>query len=136
MKDKLDFYINGAWVQSSSNEKIEVINPANEEVIGHVTAGTKEDIDSAVNAASDAFQTFSQSSKEERIDLLKKVIAEYKNRMQDFVDTISEEMGAPLWLSGAAQATTGLRNFQDTLEALEAYEFEKLKVHTSLERSQ
>ncbi len=125
MKDKLDFYINGAWVQSSSNEKIEVINPANEEVIGHVAAGTKEDIDSAVNAASNAFETFSHSSKEERIDLLKKVIAEYENRMQDFVDTISEEMGAPLWLSGAAQATTGLRNFQDTLEALEAYEFEK-----------
>ena len=90
MKDKLDFYINGAWVQSSSNEKIEVINPANEEVIGHVAAGTKEDIDSAVNAASNAFETFSHSSKEERIDLLKKVIAEYENRMQDFVDTISE----------------------------------------------
>ena len=125
MKDKLDFYINGAWVQSSSNEKIEVINPANEEIIGHVTAGTKEDIDSAVNAASKAFVTFSNSSKEERIDLLEKVIKEYENRMQDFIDTISEEMGAPLWLSGAAQATTGLRNFQETLEALESYEFQK-----------
>ena len=55
MKDKLKFYINGQWVDSESNEKIEVINPANESIVGHVTAGTKEDIDSAVKAASNAF---------------------------------------------------------------------------------
>ena len=40
MKDKLHFYINGAWVESDSSERIEVINPANEELVGHVTAGT------------------------------------------------------------------------------------------------
>ena len=51
MKDKLQFYINGSWVDSESNEKIEVINPANEEIIGHVTAGTKRDIDKAVASA-------------------------------------------------------------------------------------
>ena len=45
--------------------------------------------------------------------------------MQDFIDTISEEMGAPMWLSGAAQAATGLKNLKETLEALEEYEFEK-----------
>ena len=44
MKDKLQFYINGSWVDSESTEKIEVINPANEELIGHVSAGTKGDI--------------------------------------------------------------------------------------------
>ena len=48
MKDKLHFYINGKWVESESNERIEIINPANEELIGHVTAGTKDDIDQAV----------------------------------------------------------------------------------------
>ena len=125
MKDKLDFYINGKWVSSESGEKIEVINPANEEVIGHITAGTKKDIDAAVEAASEAFKTFGFSSKEERIQILKNVIAEYENRYQDFVDTISEEMGAPMWLSNAAQAATGLKNFKETLEALEGYEFER-----------
>ena len=55
MKDKLDFYINGSWVESESTEKIEVINPANEELIGHITAGTKEDINNAVKAAFEAF---------------------------------------------------------------------------------
>ena len=125
MKDKLDFYINGKWVSSESGEKIEVINPANEEVIGNITAGTKKDIDAAVEAASEAFKTFGFSSKEERIQILKNVIAEYENRYQDFVDTISEEMGAPMWLSNAAQAATGLKNFKETLEALEGYEFER-----------
>ena len=59
MKDKLQFYINGSWVDSESTEKIEVINPANEELIGHVSAGTKGDIDKAVNASSQCFFNFS-----------------------------------------------------------------------------
>ena len=78
MSNDLNFYINGEWVQSDSNELIDVINPANEEVIGQVTAGNTDDIDMAVNAASDAFKTFSKTSKEERIELLKKIIEEYE----------------------------------------------------------
>ncbi|MDA7788968.1 aldehyde dehydrogenase family protein [Gammaproteobacteria bacterium] len=125
MRDKLKFYINGQWVESESNEKIEVINPANETIVGHVTAGTKEDIDSAVKAAANAFKTYQFSSKDERIELLNNVIAEYENRYQDFVDTITEEMGAPLWLSSKAQASTGIKNLNETLDALKEYEFEK-----------
>jgi len=125
MKDKLKFYINGQWVESESNEKIEVINPANETIVGHVTAGTKEDIDRAVKAAANAFKTYQFSSKNERIELLNNVIAEYENRYQDFVDTITEEMGAPLWLSSKAQASTGIKNLNETLDALKEYEFEK-----------
>ena len=53
MKEKLQFYINGAWVESDSSERIEVINPANEELVGHVTAGTAADIDKAVQAANE-----------------------------------------------------------------------------------
>ena len=125
MKDKLDFYINGQWVQSESSETIEVINPANENIIGHVSAGTKEDINKAVIAASDAFQTFQYSSKDDRIELLNNIITEYENRYQDFVDTITEEMGSPIWLSSAAQAKTGIKNINETLDALKEYEFEK-----------
>ena len=125
MKDKLDFYINGKWVQSESSETIEVINPANEKIIGHVAAGTKEDINKAVIAASNAFQTFQYSSKDDRIELLNNIIAEYENRYQDFVDTITEEMGSPIWLSSAAQAKTGIKNINETLDALKEYAFEK-----------
>ena len=125
MKDKLDFYINGSWVESESTEKIEVINPANEELIGHITAGTKGDINCAVKAACDAFKTYQYTTKEERIELLNNIISEYENRYDDFVQTISEEMGAPIWLSEKAQASTGIKNLHETLDALKEYQFEK-----------
>ncbi len=125
MKDRLQFYINGYWVDSESNEKIEVINPANEELIGHVTAGTKGDIDKAVSAAFQAFSSFQYTSKEERIELLNNIIFEYENRYDDFVQVITEEMGAPLWLSEKAQASTGIKNIHETLDALKDYQFEK-----------
>jgi aldehyde dehydrogenase (NAD+) len=125
MKDRLQFYINGYWVDSESNEKIEVINPANEQVIGHVTAGTKGDIDKAVSAAFQAFSSFQYTSKEDRIELLNNIITEYENRYDDFVQVITEEMGAPLWLSEKAQASTGIKNIYETLDALKDYQFEK-----------
>ena len=78
MKDKLNFYIDGQWVEPKSSETIEVINPANENIIGHVAAGTKEDIDMAVKAASRAFESFQYSSKEDRIEMLNNVKNVYK----------------------------------------------------------
>ena len=125
MKDKLQFYINGTWVESESNERIEVINPANEELIGHVTAGTSGDIDKAVSAASEAFKTYQLTTKEDRIEILNNIITEYENRYDDLVQTITEEMGAPIWLSDKAQASTGIKNLHETLDALKEYEFEK-----------
>ena len=124
MADHLKFYINGAWVDSLGSETIEVINPSNESVIGSVSAGTKEDIDVAVAAAKQAFKIFNFSSKDERIALLENIIAEYEKRSDELAKTISEEMGAPLWLSNVAQVTSGLSHFKDTLEVLKEFEFE------------
>jgi aldehyde dehydrogenase (NAD+) len=125
MKEKLQFYINGAWVESDSSERIEVINPANEELVGHVTAGTAADIDKAVQAANKAFKTYQDTSREDRIEILNNIITEYENRYNDFVQTITEEMGAPIWLSEKAQASTGIKNLHETLDALKEYQFEK-----------
>ena len=125
MINDLNFYINGEWSKSDSNELIDVINPANEEVIGHITSGTKEDIDKAVSAALNAFGSFQFFSKDQRIELLNNIITEYKNRYDDFVEIITKEMGAPLWLSEKAQASTGIKNIQETLDALQNYQFEK-----------
>ncbi len=125
MSNDLNFYINGDWIKSDSNELIDVINPANEEVVGQVTAGTKEDINKAVAAASDAFEPYQYTTKEQRIELLNNIITEYKNRYDDFVQIITKEMGAPIWLSERAQASTGIKNIQETLDALRDYQFEK-----------
>ena len=101
MSNDLNFYINGEWVKSESNELIDVINPANEEIIGQVTAGTKDDIDMAVSAASEAFKSFSKTSQNERIELLRNIIKEYENKIIDFVEIITKEMGAPNCQFGA-----------------------------------
>ena len=103
MTDHLKFYINGEWVDPIDPETIEVINPSDESVIGSISAGTKEDIDIAVAAAKEAFKTFGFSSKEERIELLENIISEYEKRSEELAKTISQEMGAPLWLSNVAQ---------------------------------
>ena len=124
MADHLKFYINGKWVDPLGPETIEVINPSDESVIGSISAGIKEDIDIAVAAAKEAFKTFGFSSKEERIRLLENIITEYEKRSEELAKTISEEMGAPLWLSNVAQVTSGLSHFKDTLDVLKTFEFE------------
>jgi aldehyde dehydrogenase (NAD+) len=124
MSDHLKFYINGEWVDSLGSETIEVFNPSDESVIGSISAGTKEDVDIAVASAKEAFKTFGFSTKEERIELLENIISKYEKRSDDLAQTISQEMGAPLWLSNVAQVTSGLSHFKDTLEVLKTYEFE------------
>jgi len=130
MSDHLKFYINGEWVDSLGSETIEVFNPSDESVIGSISAGTKEDVDIAVAAAKESFKTFGFSTKDERIELLENIISEYKKRSDELAQTISKEMGAPLWLSNVAQVTSGLSHFKDTLEVLKTYEFEELKIIT------
>ena len=127
MKEMHKFYINGEWVNSLGSETIEVINPSDESIIGSIAAGTKEDIDVAVAAAKEAFKSFGFSSKEERIALLENIIIEYENRSEELAQTISAEMGAPLWLSNVAQVTSGLSHFKDTLGVLKSFEFETIE---------
>ena len=124
MKEMHKFYIDGEWVNSLGSETIEVINPSDESIIGSIAAGTKEDIDVAVAAAKEAFKSFGFSSKEERIALLENIIIEYEKRAEELAQTISAEMGAPLWLSNLAQVTSGLSHFKDTLGVLKSFEFE------------
>ena len=124
MKEMHKFYIDGEWVNSLGSETIEVINPSDESIIGSIAAGTKEDVDVAVAAAKEAFKSFGFLSKEERIALLENIIIEYENRSEELAQTISEEMGAPLWLSNVAQVTSGLSHFKDTLGVLKSFEFE------------
>ena len=125
MKNELKFYINGAWIEPNSVERIEVLNPATEEVLGNITAGTKEDVDVAVEAATNAFQTYSIFSKDEKIAIFESIIKEYETRLPEMAEIISDEMGAPMWLSNIAQAASGLGHFKTTLNYLKTFEFEK-----------
>ena len=124
MIEKTQNYINGAWIDAQSSEIIEVMNPSDDSVMGVVAASTAEDVDLAVAAAKDCFQSFQFSTKEERITILENIINEYEARAEELASTISSEMGAPLWLSQVAQVASGLTHFKDTLRVLKEFDFE------------
>jgi aldehyde dehydrogenase (NAD+) len=125
MVNRLKFYIDGAWVDPAVMKTVPVINPANEDKLYDVAVGSKADVDKAVAAARRAFQTFSVTSREQRIELLTKIIEAYKARMKDIATAISDEMGAPMTLAERAQAAAGLGHLASTLDVLKNYEFEE-----------
>ncbi|HEY1711143.1 MAG TPA: aldehyde dehydrogenase family protein [Rhizomicrobium sp.] len=125
MKERLQFYIDGKWVDPVTPKTIDVINPANEEAFARISLGSKADVDKAVAAARRAFETFSQTTREERIELLQKIVAAYQKRYDEIAAAISEEMGAPMWLSKAAQAATGMGHLNEIIKILKDYPFEE-----------
>ena len=125
MREYMKFYIDGQWVDPITPKSLEVINPATESVCGHVSAGSAADVDKAVKAARKAFETYSQTSREERIDLLERIQAEYQKRFGDIAHAITEEMGAPASLAQRAQAPIGIAHIATGIAVLKAFQFEE-----------
>lgn len=131
MSNNKKFYINGAWVDPSGSETVDVINPATEEAIGTIALGNHTDVDAAVEAAKAAFESFSQTTVEERLELLNKITEIIGARSEDLAAAITSEMGAPNGLAKAAQAGTGLFHFATTASILANFDFEE-ELGTSL----
>src|ERR1700729_4136064 len=126
MQERLQFYIDGKWADPVTPKTLEVINPANEEAFAKISLGSKADVDKAVAAARRAFETFSRTTKEERLALLQKILEAYQNRYGDIVEAISKEMGAPLGLSKNAQAAMGIAHIGQAMKVLKEFQFEKV----------
>ena len=118
------FYINGSWVDPIKKETIDIINPADESIVGKLSVGSAKDIDKAVKAARTAFSSFSESSIKERLDLLNTIRNIYKKRFDDIADAIMTEMGAPINLARGAQAMVGLGHLKTAIRVLEEHKFE------------
>lgn len=131
MRDCTSFYIDGTWTRPIDANLLDVINPATEQNVGTISLGGHADVDKAVAAARRAFASFSRTSTQERLDLLDRVIAGYKNRLPDLADTITAEMGAPVTLANRAHAPSGLGHFMQARETLERFEFEEQASATS-----
>ncbi|HUZ11615.1 MAG TPA: aldehyde dehydrogenase family protein [Caulobacteraceae bacterium] len=125
MREYLKFYIDGKWVDPVTPRQMDVINPATEAVAGHISAGAGADVDRAVAAARRAFETFSRTSREERVELLQRILAEYQKRFGDIAHAITEEMGAPASLAQQAQAPVGMLHISTGIEVLKNYRFEE-----------
>ncbi|MGB5247934.1 MAG: aldehyde dehydrogenase family protein, partial [Woeseia sp.] len=120
-----DFYINGAWVKPAGSKTLDVINPATEKPIAKISLGSAADVDKAVAAARAAFASYSQTTKQERIALLERILEVYKRRYTEMADAITSEMGAPKKFSYHAQAECGSGHLAQAIEALKTFEFEE-----------
>jgi aldehyde dehydrogenase (NAD+) len=125
MLEKLQFYIDGQWVDPVEPRTLDVVNPATEEVYGRISIGSRADVDKAVAAAKRAFETFSQTTREERKDLLQAILDEFSKRHDEVAEAIMDEMGAPWALAKDAQAASGPQHIKAAIKALENYEFEE-----------
>ncbi len=124
MLDKKNFYINGKWVKPSKANDFEVINPSNEEPYARISLGFEEDTNEAIKAAKKAFNKWKETTKEERITLLEKLLKIYKKRFEEMSTTISMEMGAPIDWSSSAQAASGQSHLEDFILRLKDFNFE------------
>jgi aldehyde dehydrogenase (NAD+) len=125
MIDRKNFYINGQWVNPKSKEEIKVVNPATEQDCAVIALANKHDVNDAVVAAKNAYDTWAFTSKEERIQLLEKLYESYKKRWNDIAEAITMEMGAPKDFSTKLQAGTGAAHIKSFIKYLKNFEFEK-----------
>ena len=123
MHNESKFYIDGEWTDPIGKKTLEVINPATERPIATIALGCEEDVNRAVAAARRAFEPFSHTSKEARLELLGRIIDVYKSRMDEIAGTLSREMGAPIRLARDAQALSGLGHLSEARAVLEGFVF-------------
>lgn len=128
------FYIDGHWVDPIGRGRWEVVNPATEEPIAEIALGGRADVDRAVAAARSAFPAFALTTRGDRIALLQRIYERYRARYDEFANTISLEMGAPIQLCRDLQALAGVAHVAEIMRVLEKFEFETVRGTTKLMR--
>jgi aldehyde dehydrogenase (NAD+) len=134
MRDCRQFYIDGKWIDPTVAQDWKVTNPATEEPIATISLGSAADVDKAVAAAARAFESYSQTSVDERVALLQRVIEVYKAKSEEMAQTISSEMGCPISLSRSAQAAAGLGHLFEIVKVLQSFKFEEPKGSTLMRK--
>ena len=134
MRQSLKFYIDGQWVEAATPATLEVINPATEQVCGRIARGSAADVDRAVAAARKAFESWSQTTREQRLDLLRAIQAEYQKRQGDLAAAVTEEMGAPVSLASGVHVALGAGHLATAIEILKTFPFEESRGATQILR--
>ena len=125
MIDKRKFYINGKWIDPIKQNDLEVINPSNEDSFATISLGSKEDVDAAVKSARKAFDNWKETTKNERISLLEKLLSIYKKRFNEMTTAISMEMGAPMDWASEVQNASGQGHLEDFIFRLKEFNFDE-----------
>jgi aldehyde dehydrogenase (NAD+) len=125
MRQYLKFYIDGQWADPVELKTVNTVNPATEEVSGTIALGSAADVDRAVKAARKAFATWSKTSREERLQVLERILVEYQKRSSDLAAAVTEEMGAPKGLAGSFHIGLGAGHLATAIEILKGFKFEE-----------
>ncbi len=128
------FYIAGEFVAPNGKEKIDLINPATEEKVGHVLSGSEIDVNKAVNAAKKAFLAASSLSLEQKKTILQEIIDGMDERREEFAQVISQEMGAPIKVARGAQFSSGKVHFANTLKVIDNFNFSEVHDNITLNK--
>ena len=120
------FYIDGEFVDPDGSEKIDIVNPATEEVVGYVISGSNKDVDFAVEAANKAFPEVMALTLDQRKKILEEILEGMEERREDFAQIISEEMGSPITMARRAQYGSGTIHFKNTLSVIDRLDFQEV----------
>lgn len=135
MIERNQILINGKWVESSGDGVLTVINPATEEPIATVPRGSAEDVDQAAQAAADAFPSWSQTSVEERAELLGRIVRLLEARSEEITRTIVSEVGEPAAIAASHQTSAGISNLANTVESLRQVVWDEQVGNTTVHRA-
>jgi aldehyde dehydrogenase (NAD+) len=125
MKAHDGMYIDGEWRPAAGTDAIAVVNPADEQVIAHVPAGTADDVDAAVRAARGALPAWAATPPAERaarITALRDVLVARKD---EIAETVTSELGSPLKLSQAVHVGAPIAVAGSYAELAASYAFEE-----------
>jgi aldehyde dehydrogenase (NAD+) len=114
-------YIDGAWCDSASDEALDVVNPATEQVIDTVPAGADADVDAAVEAAAAAFPSWSALTPGQRVTHLAKALELFNARLGDIADVLTRDMGAPATFATKVQAGLPSLMFRTYIDLVEEH---------------
>ncbi|MFI2742769.1 aldehyde dehydrogenase family protein [Zhouia sp. PK063] len=125
-------YINGEFVTPQGKSVFDLVSPVNQEIIGRVTLGNKTDAVNAINAAKEAFKTFSKTSVEQRIQYLQQMLEAVKERAHDLIEAMVKEYGGPLQFSSAS-FQNALNGIQTNIDLLKTYNFSPIYGNTMVQ---
>ncbi|WP_345384322.1 aldehyde dehydrogenase family protein [Pseudonocardia yuanmonensis] len=120
-----DLYVDGAWTASASTERVEVLNPATEERIGDVPAGSPEDVDLAVAAASRALEGWAATDPGERAKLVSRLADELERRQDEITEIVVAEVGTPRRTARWAQVGLGIVDLREAASAAADFPWEE-----------
>ncbi|MEU4211218.1 aldehyde dehydrogenase family protein [Streptomyces sp. NPDC026206] len=118
-------YIDGSWRPAAGRDTIEVLNPADEQVIGAVAAGTAEDVDAAVRAARAALPGWAATAPALRAEYLAALRDALAGRREEIAATVTAELGAPAGFAYAVHAGLPVTVAGSYAELAAGFEFEE-----------